>query len=123
MAWIPPSEQRIPENVYLDAAHNVYVETALGTGLIGALLFALSMAGGIRAYAARAAGRNSAFGAYGFSVLVFLASNMMLEALSFQPFLPLLICPVLLTKIGFVGEPAVVDERQVPAGTREVAYA
>ncbi|MCU1262470.1 MAG: hypothetical protein JWO80_5355, partial [Bryobacterales bacterium] len=119
MAWFPLSERKIADNLYVDAAHNTYLEMALGTGLVGASLFVMSMATGIRAYAVRAAARSSALSAYGFSVLVAVALNMMLEALTFQPYMPLLMCPILLIRMGVVTEPA--DESRIRTWDREDA--
>jgi O-antigen ligase len=112
MAW---STREQPENLYLETAHNQYLESALGTGVIGLSLFTMTIFGAIGIYAQRAFHEPFEPWFYGFSVLIWLAITMMFERVSFQPFMWDIILPIVLCKACLKAESEV-----APAGSREV---
>jgi exopolysaccharide production protein ExoQ len=101
MAWIPESDQILPDSIYLDTAHNMYLETTLDTGVIGAFLFAAMLIASIYFYAMQWHRYKAPAYIYAFSVVVLLSLDMMLEALHFSPCPPVLLLPTLIAKAGF----------------------
>jgi O-antigen ligase len=119
LAWVPNGMKHVKESSLLPDAHDLYIETTLGTGLVGAFLLSSSLLLTIGRFGFATARTKSEAYALGFSVLLWLMFEGALEAVSPQPFFPLLICPILLVKASFVrGEadpmPHIAKPEQVP---------
>jgi exopolysaccharide production protein ExoQ len=106
-AWSTEFEKHVNDNNYLPDAHNLYIETLLNTGIIGAIFLIGDLFLAIGAFGVKTCRSGAAAYSFGFSVLLWMALESCLEAVAPQPFLPLLICPVLLLKAACVSEVSV----------------
>ena len=104
VAWDNAFEKRVNENSYLPDAHNLYIETVLGTGIIGAIVLVGNLLLAIGSFGIKVLRTGAPGHSLAFSILLWMALESCLEAISPQPFLPLLICPVLLMKAAWVAE-------------------
>lgn len=105
--------KHVNDNNYLPDAHNLYIETLLNTGFIGAIFLIGDLFIAIGAFGIKTWRSGSAAASFGFSVLLWMALESSLEAIAPQPFLPLLICPVLLLKAACVSEVTIQPENRV----------
>jgi exopolysaccharide production protein ExoQ len=103
-AWIPPSQQHFPDSIYVDAAHNSYLAALVDTGMLGSFLFTAALISALLAYGRGVLSSRSPLWLCAFSLLLFLVVEMTLEAIPLNHFMPVLTCPILLAKIGFVAE-------------------
>jgi O-antigen ligase len=103
-AFNPNYEKLVAPNSYLPDAHNLYIETTLGTGIIGAIFLIGDLFLAIGWFGRKASRTGLASYGFAFSVLLWMSLESTLEAVSPQPFFPLLIFPILLVKAACVSD-------------------
>ena len=98
IAWNPKLLQYVKDGSFLPDAHNMYLEAWLETGMIGSVLLVALLTTTLLITAGRTLFDRSIDDAFIFSVFLWLCIEGCLEAITFQPCLPFLICPLLLAK-------------------------
>ena len=115
-AWNPEMIKYVPDGSFLPDAHSLYIETTLGTGLIGTFLLTGGLLISIYILGFQTLRTGSIGSGYAFAVLTWLCLAAALEALTPQPCLPLLIGPLLLAKTAFIGDR--LDRKRMPASVK-----
>lgn len=113
----PETIKYVPDGSFLPDAHNLYIETVLGTGFIGCAFLVGGLLISIVVLAFKTFRRHSISSGFAFSVITFLCLEAMLEAISPQPGLPFLIGPLLLAKTAFIGDRRNLKKMEVPKFT------
>jgi O-antigen ligase len=97
-------------------AHSAYIESALGLGVVGGLLFLLIVAVAIkRGLAEYKATQDAGYGLFG-SVLIFAALNGLVESAFVQPSYVTFVCMLVLADLGFSGSRTVAGRYGVTGG-------